>query len=85
MASELKADLEDDPESGAVGAGVGLHPREASEYIAELVDELATVARNSELPILAYLLDVAAHEAKTRAHELTDASHETDRLTESSS
>lgn len=76
MASDREADLVDDPESGAIEPAVGLHPREASEYIADLVDELATVARKSELPILAYLLDVAALEAKTRAHEFTDGSEE---------
>ena len=46
--------------------------REAADYVADLAGELAEIARGSKLDLLAYLLDVARLEARTRAQELAD-------------
>lgn len=40
---------------------------QSAEYIADLTTELAKLARQSRLDLLAYLLDVASLEAKTAA------------------
>lgn len=42
-------------------------PTQSAEYIADLTDELAKLARRSRLDVLAYLLDIASLEAKTVA------------------
>lgn len=40
---------------------------EAAAYVAELGGELATLARNHQLPFLAHLLDLAVMEAREQA------------------
>lgn len=40
---------------------------ESAEYIAELTNELAKLARRSRLDLLAYLLDIASLEARSEA------------------
>lgn len=43
---------------------------QSAEYIADLTSELAKLARQSRLDVLAYLLDIACLEAKTSAGRL---------------
>jgi hypothetical protein len=44
-----------------------LSTTDAAAYIAEMSDELASLARNSKLDLLAYLLQMAADEARATA------------------
>lgn len=43
---------------------------QSAEYIAQLTDELAKLARRSRLDLLAYLLDIASLEARTAAERI---------------
>ena len=41
--------------------------KEVAEYVAELTEELSHLAKVSDLPVLAYLLDIAKLEARTQS------------------
>ena len=41
--------------------------RDAAAYLASMLEELASLAQNNGLPVLAYLLDMALAEAKAVA------------------
>jgi hypothetical protein len=47
-----------------------IRPENAATYIADIVTELAGLARGSKLEILAYLLDIAQLEAANNAKRL---------------
>ena len=70
-------------EAGSIGGGthgaVDPMQRENAEYISELVQQLSGLARKSGLPLLSYLLDVAASQARTDAQSVDDATRETER------
>ena len=48
-------------------------PYEAASYLTALLEELATLAKQSDLPVVAYLLDMALMEAKAKAGQPTEA------------
>lgn len=48
-------------------------PAQSAAYIADLTSELAKLARRSQLDVLAYLLDIAALEARTASGSETEA------------
>jgi len=52
--------------SSPPGEGPELSPREAAEYIASMLEGLAQVATNAQIPFLAYLINVALEEARLR-------------------
>ncbi|MGL4439971.1 MAG: hypothetical protein ACRCUE_11935 [Bosea sp. (in: a-proteobacteria)] len=45
---------------------------EVATYIGQMTAELATMARNSDLPLLSYFLDMAAAEARAADDKLRD-------------
>ena len=49
------------------GSGRGGDPQGTASYIADLTTELARLARDARLEILAYLLDIVQLEASTSA------------------
>lgn len=62
-----------DPFMTSVGEQTGVEDdrrMQSAEYIADLTSELAKLARQSRLDVLAYLLDIASLEAKTSAGRL---------------
>lgn len=46
---------------------------QSADYIAQLTDELAKLARRSQLDLLAYLLDIASLEARITAEQIRAA------------
>lgn len=56
------------PAGGAIPTsdGSGLTHREAADYIASMLEGLHSVAKGAEMPLLAYLIDVALEEAKSQ-------------------
>jgi len=48
-------------------------PEDVAEYIEELATELAAMAREIRLPITAYLLEMAATDARNGGHMPVDA------------
>jgi hypothetical protein len=57
------------PPAGGPGDGHDLTHREAAEYIASMLEGLHLVAKSAEMPLLAYLLDVAREEAISQKAE----------------
>lgn len=55
------------PAGGAPGSE--LTHQEAAEYIASMLEGLHLVAKSAEMPLLAYLLDVAREEAISQKAE----------------
>jgi hypothetical protein len=45
---------------------------EVATYISQMTAELATMARNSDMPLLSYFLDMASAEARTTDDHLRD-------------
>lgn len=63
-------DLRSSDASGSTPPSFADRQREAAEYVADLTGELSVLARETRLDVLAYLLDVARLEARTKAREI---------------